>query len=123
MLRSVPLLVSLLFAAAMFPGCASDQSTGGAAAMGARAEICTGCGQIKGSEMCCVPGQRTCAGCGLAKGSPGCCRVEKGSSRTYAICGDCGQLAGSAQCCAPGATHCAACGLVAGSPGCCRLKK
>jgi hypothetical protein len=39
--------------------------------------LCTGCGQIKGSDQCCQPGQATCTKCGLAKGSPGCCKIEK----------------------------------------------
>ena len=36
--------------------------------------MCTGCGQIKGSDTCCKPGQPICDGCGMVKGSPGCCK-------------------------------------------------
>jgi hypothetical protein len=41
------------------------------------AAICTGCGQIKGSELCCKPNQPTCPKCGLVKGSPGCCKIPE----------------------------------------------
>jgi len=38
--------------------------------------LCGGCGQIKGSDVCCVEGAEKCADCGLAKGSPGCCKIK-----------------------------------------------
>lgn len=40
--------------------------------------LCGGCGQIKGSELCCDADAEKCDGCSLAKGSPGCCTIEKG---------------------------------------------
>ena len=40
-------------------------------------KVCTMCGQIKGSELCCKPNQAKCPKCGLAKGSPGCCKIPK----------------------------------------------
>ena len=36
--------------------------------------LCGGCGQIKGSDVCCKEGAEKCDGCKLAKGSPGCCK-------------------------------------------------
>jgi len=83
-------------------------------------ELCTDCGQIKGSELCCKPGQDTCAGCGLAKGSPGCCNIPEGTE-TAAICTGCGQIKGSELCCKPNQPTCPECGLVKGSPGCCKI--
>ena len=83
-------------------------------------ELCTMCGQIKGSEMCCKPGQEKCAGCGLTKDSIGCCKIPK-DAQTAAICTKCGQMAGSESCCKPDQPKCEKCGLVKGSPGCCKL--
>ncbi len=83
-------------------------------------ELCTDCGQIKGSELCCKPGQATCAGCGLAKDSPGCCSIPEGAE-TAAICTGCGQIKGSDLCCKPNQPTCPECGLVKGSPGCCKI--
>jgi hypothetical protein len=39
-------------------------------------ELCAGCGQVKGSDLCCVEGAEKCAKCGLDKGSPGCCKPK-----------------------------------------------
>lgn len=83
--------------------------------------LCINCGQIKGSDLCCKPGQTPCPKCGLVKGSPGCCQIAKGSDEPVAICAKCGQIKGSDTCCKPGQTLCAKCGLVEGSPGCCKL--
>ena len=82
--------------------------------------LCIKCGQIKGSELCCKPGQTLCDKCGLVKGSPGCCNIPKGATEA-AICTKCGQIAGSELCCKPDQTLCDKCGLVKGSPGCCKL--
>jgi len=84
--------------------------------------LCTKCGQIAGSDLCCKPDAVKCDKCGLAKGSPGRCNIPKGAV-TAAICTKCGQIAGSDLCCKPGAEKCEKCGLVKGSPGCCRLPK
>jgi hypothetical protein len=81
--------------------------------------LCTDCGQIKGSDLCCKPGQTKCLGCGLVKGSPGCCKILKGAQA--AICTKCGQIKGSDLCCKPNQAKCPKCGLVKGSPGCCKL--
>ena len=35
--------------------------------------LCPDCGQVKGSELCCVEGAELCPDCGKVKGSPGCC--------------------------------------------------
>ncbi|MFC1809853.1 hypothetical protein ACFL3D_07085, partial [Candidatus Omnitrophota bacterium] len=42
-------------------------------------ELCVECGEIKGSEACCVAEeQEVCDSCGMTKGSPECCiDVEK----------------------------------------------
>jgi hypothetical protein len=85
--------------------------------------LCTGCGQIKGSDDCCRAGAATCPGCDLAKGSPGCCKIEKGSSESVSLCTGCGQIKGSDQCCQPGQATCPKCGLDKGSPGCCKINK
>jgi len=42
-----------------------------------QAALCTGCGQVKGTELCCKPDAVKCDKCGLAKGSPGCCKMPK----------------------------------------------
>jgi len=44
------------------------------AAMGATVDLCVGCGQVKGGDLCCKEGAEKCATCDLAKGSPGCCK-------------------------------------------------
>ena len=82
--------------------------------------LCTGCGQIKGSDMCCKEGMPKCDSCSLAKGSPGCCKIPKGA-KTAALCGHCGQIKGSELCCKAGQEKCAKCDLAKGSPGCCKL--
>lgn len=85
-------------------------------------ELCTHCGQIKGSDLCCKPNQPICPECGLVKGSPGCCNIPKGA-QTAAICTMCGQIKGTALCCKPNQLTCPKCGLVKGSPGCCKIPK
>ena len=97
--------------------CTSSKST---TASAASVELCTHCGQIKGSELCCKPGQQKCDSCGLVKGSPGCCNIPEGA-KTAAICTKCGQIKGTELCCKPGQTKCSVCGLVKGSPGCCKI--
>ena len=83
-------------------------------------ELCTQCGQIKGNDLCCKPGQTTCSSCGLVKGSPGCCKIPKGAD-SAAICTKCGQIKGSELCCKPNQLTCPKCGLVKDSPGCCKI--
>ena len=84
--------------------------------------LCTKCGQIKGTDVCCVADQVKCSSCGLVKGSPGCCNIPKDAT-TAALCTKCGQIKGSDVCCATGQTKCDSCGLVKGSPGCCKIPK
>ena len=91
-------------------------------AVAADVQLCTACGQIKESELCCKPDAAKCTSCSLAKGSPGCCNIPPGA-KTAAICGKCGQIKGSELCCKPNQTLCPNCGLVKGSPGCCKLPK
>lgn len=85
-------------------------------------ELCTKCGQIKGGELCCKPGQDKCIICGLDEGSPGCCNIPEGAE-TAALCTACGHIAGSELCCKPNQPRCEKCGLVKGSPGCCKIPK
>ncbi|HDL65255.1 MAG TPA: hypothetical protein ENH12_07690 [Proteobacteria bacterium] len=37
--------------------------------------LCSKCGQIKGTEQCCLADAVKCPNCNLDKGSPGCCRM------------------------------------------------
>lgn len=85
-------------------------------------ELCTKCGQIKDSDLCCKPGHEKCIIYGLDEGSPGCCSIPEGA-RTAAICTACGQIAGSDLCCKPDQPRCPKCGLVKDSPGCCKIPK
>ncbi len=85
--------------------------------------LCTHCGQIKGSESCCVQGQELCSKCGLAKGSPGCCKLPKAPEGDVELCTKCGFIKDSPDCCKiEGKQTCSKCGLVKGSPGCCKIK-
>jgi hypothetical protein len=80
--------------------------------------LCGGCGQIKGSDVCCKEGAEKCDGCKLAKGSPGCCKIAQGKDAV--LCAGCGQIKGSDVCCKADAEKCAKCGMAKGSPGCCK---
>lgn len=104
-------------------GCASDDAatTQSATVSAGEIALCTGCGQIKGSEECCADGATLCA-CGMVKGSPGCCRIEQGSSDPVALCATCGHIKGDEMCCKPGQEMCSACDMVKGSAGCCKIK-
>ncbi|MHC4563325.1 MAG: hypothetical protein ACYS8X_11190 [Planctomycetota bacterium] len=84
--------------------------------------LCATCGQIKGSDVCCKPGQPTCDKCGLVKGSPGCCNLPKDATGDVALCTECGQIKGSDACCKPGQELCPKCKLAKGSPGCCKIE-
>ena len=85
-------------------------------------QLCTECGQIKASPLCCQPNQPKCSSCGLVKGSPGCCKIPK-DAKTAEICTKCGQIKGTELCCKPDQPKCSKCGLVEGSPGCCKIPK
>ncbi len=103
--------------------CQSQPTAGGdATVMAGALPLCTGCGQIEYSALCCQPGRPLCTKCGLAKGSPGCCRIEKDSVTPVALCTGCGQLKGTDLCCASGQVLCTKCKLVKGSPGCCKIE-
>lgn len=102
-------------------GCSQSTKTGSLSAD--RIALCSECGQVKGSETCCQPGQPLCEKCGLAKGSPGCCRVAKEGRQPVYLCAKCGFIKGGADCCKPNQTTCSKCGLVKGSPGCCKMQK
>ncbi|MHC4416698.1 MAG: hypothetical protein ACYS0G_15620 [Planctomycetota bacterium] len=124
LLKCCCLSVALAFLGLAQAGCQSSQKpTAEAEVSPGAVGLCTGCGQIKGSDACCRKDAAQCPGCGLAKGSPGCCKIEKGSAEPVALCTGCGQIKGSEQCCKPGQKTCAKCGLVKGSPGCCKIDK
>ena len=69
------------------------------------AAICINCGQIKGSDLCCKPGQELCMMCGLVKGSPGCCLLPKGADTDVQLCTKCGFIKGSTDCCKTAGQH------------------
>ena len=85
-------------------------------------KLCADCGEIKGSDKCCVPEAEKCPKCGLNKGAPGCCKIEKGV-KDVKLCTDCGEIKGSDKCCVPEAEKCPKCGLNKGAPGCCKIEK
>jgi len=84
--------------------------------------LCKRCGQLRGADLCCKPGQKKCGKCGLAKGSPGCCRIAKDAKDDVVLCPGCGEIKGGDKCCkTKGRKRCGKCRLLKGSPGCCRM--
>jgi len=83
--------------------------------------LCTGCGQVKGSDECCNPDAAKCTKCELAKGSPGCCKISAAdkAEKTVTLCGKCNQIKGGDSCC-KGDTKCCS---NAGSDKCCKAGK
>ncbi len=122
MVRFVMLsLAVLVLSSFALVGCESAEDTDlvRSGTMG-EAVVCSGCGEFKGTDGCCVEGAEKCDKCGLAKGSPGCCKVDV-TGGDVTLCGDCGQVKGSDTCCAADAVACDKCGLAKGSPGCCKM--
>jgi hypothetical protein len=117
--KALGLLAILMLCGMVFivSGCKDD---GTSTAKADTVALCADCGQVKGSDVCCVVEAEVCDTCSLAKGAPGCCIMEKGDT-TVALCTDCGQLAGSDVCCDPDQAKCEKCQLAEGSPGCCKL--
>lgn len=131
MYRKTWLMTMTLLAATFVAGCGSDAQTTKSAERTQdtlsspinEAFLCGKCGQIKGSDQCCKPGQTLCAKCELAKGSPGCCLLPKGTTEDVQLCTKCGFLKGSQECCKiDGKQKCSSCGLIKGSPGCCKIQ-
>ncbi len=87
--------------------------------------LCGKCGQLKGTEECCMKDAVTCKSCGMAKGSPGCCNMpEVGkdeAGKDVELCTKCGEIKGSDDCCGKEMLQCKKCGLAEGSPGCCSI--
>ena len=111
--------IAALFAMAIgFIGC----NTAGKSSSDETISLCGKCGQIKGTEVCCIADTPKCDKCGLAKGSPGCCKLPE-AGKDAALCGHCGQIKGSDVCCKADAPKCDKCGMAKGSPGCCILPK
>ncbi len=91
MSRKTILSLALLFAVGIFfVGCGKPETA-------KTKTLCGGCGQIKGTELCCKEGVPKCDKCELAKGSPGCCKITKGTEAV--LCGCCGEIKGSEACC------------------------
>ena len=86
-------------------------------------DVCTGCGEIKGSAKCCKADAKKCGGCGMNKSSVGCCKNLKPAEgeKTIKLCAACGEVKGSNNCCKANAKKCKSCGLNKKSPGCCKL--
>jgi len=82
--------------------------------------VCGRCGQIKGTEECCMKDAVKCKTCGMTEGSPGCCRLPE-AGKDAEPCTKCGEIRGSANCCDKDMQQCKKCGLAKGSPGCCRI--
>jgi hypothetical protein len=82
--------------------------------------LCGKCGQIKGTEECCMKDAVKCKTCGMTKGSPGCCRLPE-AGKDAELCTNCGEIRGSADCCDKDMQQCKKCGLAKDSPGCCRI--
>ena len=123
MLRAIVWLTAGLLVAGI-SGCKSSGETESQHKGPAKVLLCSDCGQIKGSDLCCKEGQRTCSKCDLAKGSPGCCVFHKGERDDVELCTHCGFIKGFEQCCSgEEQTACSKCGLIKGSPGCCRIKQ
>ncbi len=104
-------------------GCGNCKSHAKKAAKPWAVTLCGRCGEIKGTDKCCLAGAKRCA-CGAIKGSPGCCKIKIGG-KDAALCANCGEVKGSKKCCAPGVKRCS-CGAYKGSPGCrigCAAKK
>lgn len=87
----------------------------------AKTQLCSKCGQIKGTEKCCLPDAPKCEKCGLAKGAPACCRHLDFTQGPVTLCNGCGQVKGSDLCCVKDAPKCEKCNLAKGSPGCCKM--
>lgn len=84
--------------------------------------LCSKCGQVKGTPVCCVEGAEKCSSCKLAKGSPACCKHFDFTAGSVLLCTSCGQVKGSEVCCKSDAEKCGKCSLAKGSPGCCKLE-
>ena len=66
-------LVGMIFLAS---GCKKEepQSLTDVVKTAVEENLCTKCGHIKGTELCCKAGAEKCDKCGMHKGSPGCCK-------------------------------------------------
>jgi hypothetical protein len=116
MTKRIVLPIMLLMLAGMFVvGCEKPLEEAGAATV---KTLCGGCGQIKGSDVCCKADAEKCGKCDLAKGAPGCCKITKGTDAP--LCAKCGQIKGSDVCCNADAEKCTKCKMAKGSPGCCK---
>ena len=79
--------------------------------------LCGKCGQVKGTEECCMKDAVMCKACGMAKGSPGCCNLPE-AGKDVELCTKCGEIKASDDCCRKDMHQCKKCGLAKDSPGC-----
>ena len=82
MKNRITIIILLIAAVAMITipiGCKKEEPQSPISALenAATSALCTKCGQIKGTDVCCKAGAEKCAKCGLDKGSPGCCKLPK----------------------------------------------
>ena len=64
--------------------------------------LCGGCGQVKGSDVCCAKDAEMCKKCDFVKGSPACCKVKKTGDKVIVLCKKCENVKGSKACRAEG---------------------
>ena len=114
MVRITVLLLAGLLAVGV-GGCQSSEDAESQGKKSTKTLLCAKCGQIKGSDLCCKPGQDICSKCDLVKGSPGCCVLPKETTQDVELCSKCGFIKGSDQCCKiDGKEICTKCDLVKG---------
>jgi len=71
-------------------------------------DVCTSCGEVKGSAKCCKADAKKCKDCGLNKKSPSCCKL--GAAKAQKACGTCPKTAkAKAACSAKNKADCGTC--------------
>ena len=113
------IFISICILSLCISGCNKQEKTSDAHNHSHHTDIvlCGGCGQVKGTEDCCIKDAIKCS-CGAIKGSPGCCQITfPGDDIT--LCSHCGEIKGLGFCCDDTAIKCDKCRKIKGSPGCC----
>lgn len=126
--RVFALSFGLLCTLALVVGCGDKTKTGadgkdgenanGGVTPAAHYHVCTKCGEVEGTAVCCVEGVEKCSHCKLDAGSPGCCNADVRAGKEVDLCVKCGVIAAAAHKCDV-TDKCAACGLQKGSALCC----
>lgn len=124
-MKSLSLSFGLLCTLALLAGCgdksktdAVDNGGNGGVTPAAHHHVCTKCGEVEGTAICCVEGVTKCSHCKLDAGSPGCCNADVVAGKEVHVCGKCGDIAAASHKCNV-TDKCAACGLQKGSALCC----